>query len=180
MFTFDRPVDSGLADWAGSYLNEQLVGMGLGARMLHSRLAEPSLPPTERAFIAELAPAFTELADTADDTLYVDGAHRLVSEYRFQDVSQLNSLMEMLERRVSMLGVLSAALNARELYVRIGGENPEPALRSLSLVAANYGLPQRNLGTVSVIGPTRMDYGHAISAVREAAHQLSRFVEDLY
>jgi heat-inducible transcriptional repressor len=180
VFTFDRPVDSGLADWAGSYLNEQLVGMGLGARMLHSRLAEPSLPATERAFIAELAPAFTELAETADDTLYVDGAHRLVSEYRFQDVSQLNSLMEMLERRVSMLGVLSAALNARGLYVRIGGENPEPALRSLSLVAANYGLPQRNLGTVSVIGPTRMDYGHAISAVREAAHQLSRFVEDLY
>ena len=34
VFTFDRPVDSGLADWAGSYLNERLVGMGLGARML--------------------------------------------------------------------------------------------------------------------------------------------------
>jgi heat-inducible transcriptional repressor len=180
VFTFDRPVDPGLADWAGSYLNEQLVGMGLGARMLHSRLADPSLPATERAFIAELSPAFTELVATADDTLYVDGAHRLVSEYRFQDMSQLNALMEMLERRVSMLEVLSAALDSRGLYVRIGGENPEPALRSLSLVAANYGLPQRNLGTVSVIGPTRMDYAHAISSVREAAHQLSRFVEDLY
>ena len=43
VFTFDRPVDPGLADWAASYLNEQLVGMGLGARMLHSRLADPSL-----------------------------------------------------------------------------------------------------------------------------------------
>src|SRR4051812_21847090 len=70
VFTFDRPVDPGLADWAGSYLNEELVGMGLGARMLHSRLADPSLSPTEHAFIAELAPAFTELADTAEDTLY--------------------------------------------------------------------------------------------------------------
>ena len=47
-------------------------------------------------------------------------------------------------------------------------------------MAANYGLPQRNLGTVSVIGPTRMDYAGAIASVREAAHQLSRFVEDLY
>jgi heat-inducible transcriptional repressor len=180
VFTFDRPVDPGLADWAGSYLNEQLVGMGLGARMLHSKLQDASLPATERAFLAELSPAFTELAATAGDTLYVDGAHRLVSEYRFQDVSQLNALMEMLERRVSLLEVLTAALDARGLYVRIGGENREPALRSLSLVAANYGLPQRNLGTVSVIGPTRMDYAHAISSVREAAHQLSRFVEDLY
>jgi heat-inducible transcriptional repressor len=180
VFTFDRPVDSGLADWAGSYLNEQLVGMGLGARMLHSRLADLSLPATERAFIAELAPAFLELAATADDTLYVEGAHRLVSEYRFQDVSQLNALMEMLERRVSLLELLSAALDSRGSYVRIGVENREPALRSLSLVAANYGLPQRNLGTVSVIGPTRMDYARAIQSVREAAHELSRFVEELY
>jgi heat-inducible transcriptional repressor len=180
VFTFDAPVDPGLADWAGSYLNEQLVGMGLGARMLHSRLADPSLPPTERAFVEQLAPAFTELAETAGDTLYVEGAARLVSEYRFQDVSQLNALMEMLERRVSLLGVLSAALDQRGIYVRIGHENEVPALRSLSLVAANYGLPQRNLGTVSVIGPTRMDYARAMSTVREAALQLSRFVEDLY
>jgi heat-inducible transcriptional repressor len=180
IFTFDRPVDPGLADWAGSYLNEKLVGTGLGARMLHSRLADPGLAASERGFIAALAPAFTELAETAQDTLYVDGAHRLLSEYRFQDVSQLNELMEMLERRVSMLGVLSAALDHRDAYVRIGQENPEPALRSLSLVAANYGLPQRNLGTVSVIGPTRMDYARAIRSVRDAAFQLSRFVEELY
>lgn len=180
VFTFDEPVDPGLADWAGEYLNERLEGMGLGARMLHSKLADPSLDATERAFIDELAPAFTELAETAEDTLYVDGAHRLISEYRFQDVSQLNALMEMLERRVSMLGVLSAALGSRGTYVRIGVENEEPALRSLSLVAANYGLPQRNLGTVSVIGPTRMDYARAIQTVRAAAHELSRFVEELY
>jgi heat-inducible transcriptional repressor len=180
VFTFDNPVDPGLADWAGEYLNERLEGMGLGARMLHTKLADPSLDATERAFVEELASAFTELAETAEDTLYVDGAHRLVSEYRFQDVSQLNALMEMLERRVSMLGVLSAALGSRGTYVRIGIENPEPALQSLSLVAANYGLPQRNLGTVSVIGPTRMDYARAIQSVRAAAHELSRFVEELY
>jgi heat-inducible transcriptional repressor len=103
-----------------------------------------------------------------------------VSEYRFQDVSQLNALLEMLERRVSLLGLLSAALGERDIYVRIGGENDMAALQSLSLVAANYGLPQRNLGTVSVIGPTRMDYRRAIGTVREAAHQLSRFIEDVY
>jgi heat-inducible transcriptional repressor len=176
VFTFDRPVDPGLADWAASYLNEQLVGMGVGSRMLN----DLSLHPTERAFIAQLAPAFTELAMTAENTLYVDGAARLLSEHRFQDVSQLNELLDALERRVSLLGVLSQALDERDIYVRIGGENEMPALRSLSLVAGNYGLPQRNLGTVSVIGPMRMDYARAIMTVREAAFQLSRFVEDIY
>jgi heat-inducible transcriptional repressor len=180
VFTFDRPVDPGLTDWASSYLNEQLVGMGLGARMLHTRLNDPGLHPTERAFVAQLAPAFTELAETAENTLYVDGAARLLGEHRFQDVTQLNDLLEALERRVSLLGVLSRALDERDIYVRIGGENEMPALRSLSLVAGNYGLPGRNLGTVSVIGPTRMDYAKAITTVREAAMQLSRFVEDIY
>ncbi len=180
VFTFDRPVDPGLADWAAAYLNEQLVGLGLGARTLRSRLADPALGTTERLFVETLTPAFTELAETADDTLYVDGTARLVSEMRFQDVSQLNALMEMLERRVTMLGVVSAALEERGLYVRIGRENTVPALQTLSLVAANYGLPARNLGTVSVIGPTRMDYATTIRYVREAAGQLSRFIEDVY
>jgi heat-inducible transcriptional repressor len=180
LFTYERPVDPGLADWAASYLNEALVGKGLGARTLRSRLTDPTLPPTERAFLEGLAPAFTELAETAEESLYVEGTARLLSEHRFQDVSQLNALLDMLERRVTLLGVLSAALDQRDLYVRIGAENDAPALQGLSLVAANYGLPRRNLGTVSVIGPTRMDYAVAIGAVRAAAGQLSRFVEDVY
>ena len=180
VFTFERPVDAGLADWAASYLNEALVGKGLGARTLRSRLTDPTLPLTERTFLEGLSPAFTDLADTAEDSLYVEGTARLLAEHRFQDVSQLNALLDMLERRVSLLGMLSAALDQRDLYVRIGGENEAPALHGLSLVAANYGLPQRNLGTVSVIGPTRMDYATAMGAVRTAALQLSRFVEDVY
>jgi heat-inducible transcriptional repressor len=180
VFTFDAPVDPGLAQWAAEYLNDRLTGMGLGARMLHFRLADASLGATEQAFLDRLAPAFTELAETAEHTLYVDGAARLLSEHRFQDVSQLNELLDALERRVSLLGVLSRALDERDIYVRIGGENEMPALQSLALVAGNYGLPQRNLGTVSVIGPTRMDYARAIITVREAALQLSRFVEDIY
>jgi len=180
LFTFERPVDPGLADWAGAYLNERLVGRGLGDRMLRSRLADPSLSATERAFVEELAPAFTVLAQAAGDALYVEGAARLVSEYRWQDVGQLNALMEMLERRVSVLALLSAALAQPGMFVRIGSENDLPALQGLSVVASSYGLPSRNLGAVSVIGPTRMDYGTAIRSVRAAAAALSRFVDDVY
>jgi heat-inducible transcriptional repressor len=180
VLTFERPVDPGLVDWAAAYLNERLEGMGLGARMLQGRLADPSLPDTERAFVEELRPAFSQLADTAENTLYVEGAARLLSEERFQDVSQLNALMDMLERRAMLLGVLSSALGERHVHVRIGQENEAPALRSLALVASSYGLPQRRLGTVSVIGPLRMDYAGAIRSVREAARHLSRFVEDVY
>jgi heat-inducible transcriptional repressor len=181
LFTFPRPVDTGLSDWAASYLNERLVGLGLGARMLHQRLYDPTLPHTERLFLEALAPVFTELEETAQATLYVEGTAKLLTIERFADVSELNLLMEMLERRVALLGVLRSVLTATQtVAVRIGAENEDPALRSLALVAASYGLPQRALGAVSVIGPLRMDYGHAIHAVREAASQLSTFVADVY
>ena len=95
--------------------------MGLGARMLHSRLADPTLPPTERAFITRLAPAFTELAETAEDDALRRRRRAAARPSTASRTSpQLNALMEMLERRVSLLGVLSDALAERDVYVRIG------------------------------------------------------------
>ncbi len=182
VFTFDSPVDPGLVAWAGEELNGRLAGVGLGARTLRARLADPYLGARERGFLDALAPAFTDLDATAEDSLYVDGAARLLSEHRLHDVDEIEDIMAMLERRVSLLGVLRSALSERDVLVRIGSENTEeaPALRSLTLVAAGYGLPTRNLGTVSVIGPVRMDYAVVIGSVREAALQLSRFIEDIY
>jgi heat-inducible transcriptional repressor len=180
VFTFDAPVDSGIVSWAAEYLNEQLVGLGLGGRMLVKRLNDHTLHHSERAILAKLSPAFTELAATAEQTLYMDGAARLLGEHRFQDVSQINSLMGMLEQRVTLLGALAAALAAPDVFVRIGAENELPQLQTLAMVAAGYGLPSRHLGAVSLVGPVRMDYGFAVSTVREAARQLSRFVSDVY
>jgi len=180
LFTFASAVDAGLAHWAASYLNERLTGLGLGARMLHQRLRDPSLSSTEADFLDALAPAFTELEDGAQVTLYVEGTSRLLRGERLGEASELNALMDMLERRVTLLGVLRATLSARDVLVRIGAENEAPALRSLALVAAAYGLPQRRLGTVSVIGPLRMDYGGAMRSVKEAAALLSSFIGDVY
>jgi heat-inducible transcriptional repressor len=178
--TFDRPVDPGLLAWAGEYLRERLVGYGLGARMLQQRLADPSLSAVEYAFLGRLAPAFGDLASEGEDELYVDGTARLFSAGQIGDAAQLEGLVGLLERRVSLLRVLRTALGEQGVYVRIGRENEIPAMRSLALVATGYGLARRKLGAVSVIGPVRMDYAGAIVTVREAAHELSRFVEDTY
>jgi heat-inducible transcriptional repressor len=178
--TFDRAVDPGLVAWAGEYLNERLVGLGLGARMLQQRLVDPSLSPTELAFLARFAPAFGELAADGEDTLFVEGTARLFEAGQIEDTTRVNELIDLLERRVALLSVLRAALAAPGVYVRIGHENEIPAMHSLALVATGYGMARRKLGTVSLIGPVRMDYAVAIATVREAAHELSRFVEDAY
>jgi len=180
VISYDAPVDPGLVDWAGSYLNEALGGLDVGSRALQSRLAAAELSAGEQRFLATLTPAFTELEDTAENTLFVEGAARLLSEHRFQELSQIGALMEVLEHRRALLGVLRQSLGEPNVYLRIGSENVAPELQTLSLVAANYGLARRNLGSVSVIGPLRMDYPGAIIAVRQAATELSRFVAEVY
>jgi heat-inducible transcriptional repressor len=178
--TFDAPVDPGLVGWAGEYLNERLVGLDLGARMLAKRLDDPSLGVSEHAFVDRLAPAFGSIKSEIEDTLYVDGTAHLLSSRAIGDLAEMNELMSMLERRAALLRVLRVALGESDVYVRIGRENEIPAMHSLALVAAGYGVAQRKLGAVSVIGPVHMDYASVIATVREAAHELSRFVEDAY
>jgi heat-inducible transcriptional repressor len=177
---FENPVDPGLIGWAGEYLNERLNGLGVGARMVGQRLADPTLGLRERSFIDRLAPAFRRLAGAVEDTLYFEGTSRLLGSHSLTDVDVLGELLELLEQRVALLEVLRRALGQTGVYVGIGRENGVPALTSMSVVAAGYGLAWRKLGTVSVIGPVRMNYGAAIDTVHAAAHQLSRFVDDVY
>ena len=66
--------------------------------------------------------------------------------------------MTALERRADVLRMLRSSLEERSVFFLIGGENPQPELRSVSVVGANYGLGHRNLGAVGVVGPLRMDY----------------------
>jgi heat-inducible transcriptional repressor len=180
VISYEDALDPGLLDWARSYLNEELGGMSVGARMIVSKLSDPTLSPGERDFLATLLPTFTELEERAGDSLYVDGAARLLSEDRVQELSQLGDLMVMLEHRVQLLSILRHALDEPRVFLRIGEENEREELKSLSIVASGYGLAGRNLGAVSVIGPVRMDYGQAITSVRQAADELSRVVGELY
>jgi heat-inducible transcriptional repressor len=178
VISYEVPVDPGLVDWASSYLNEALGGLDVGSRALQSRLQVEGR--AEQEFLRTLAPAFTELEDTAESTLFMEGATRLLSEHRMQELEQIGAIMEVLEHRRALLGVLRESLSEPSVYLRIGSENQAPELRSMSMVAANYGLARRNLGAVSVIGPLRMDYPGAIIAVRQAASELSRFVAEVY
>jgi heat-inducible transcriptional repressor len=148
--------------------------------MVADRLRDEGLGPTELAFLAEISSAFTDLEESAEDTLYVDGAARLLSEEHFADVPDAEHLLRALEHRVNVLRALRSALDERSVFVWIGGENPAPELRSVSVVGANYGLGYRNLGAVGIIGPLRMDYATAIANVRGAAGELSRFFETVY
>src|SRR3954447_1529369 len=180
IFHFDDPVDLGLAQWAGEYLNETVSGLQLGTTLLRRRFDDAGLGPRERAFLAALRPAFTELV-SAEQRLYVGGAADLLGEVRADELHAYRDLFDLVEKRAAMLEVLGESpVDPRRPYVRVGRELDHPALREVALVGACYGLVHRALGAVSLVGPVRMDYEKAVGAVRSAAAELSRFVESVY
>ena len=180
VYRFEEAVDPGLANWAGQYLNDRVAGLELGSHVLRRRLDEPTLGPRESAFLGSLRPLFAEALATEQQSLYVGGTAGLLEDLRGEELESYHRLLEVLEKRAALLEVLSQALDPRRPFVRVGPELDHPAMRNLSLVGASYGLTNRTLGAVTLLGPVRMDYDKAIRSVRSAAHELSRFVEELY
>ena len=180
VLTFTAPVDPGLVDWAREYLNEGLSGVQLGTHTLRRRLDDPGLPPRERAFVEAVRPAFTDLVAEREQRLYVGGAASLLSEARADELEACQRLLETLEQRATLLQLIGEAIEPRRAFVRVGDDLDHPGLREVALVGSTYGLANRTLGAVSLLGPLRMDYDKALRSVRGAAQELSRFVERVY
>ena len=178
LVTFDTPVDPGLAGWANEYLNERLVGVGLGTHLLRKRIEDPGLTPREHAFLEAVRPAFLELGTRAAQSLYVGGAASLLDDVRADELEACRRLLSVLEQRAAVLELMSEAFDVRRPFVRVGLDHP--GLHDVALVGATYGLPTRTLGTVGLLGPVRMDYDKAVRTVRAAAFELSRLVETAY
>jgi heat-inducible transcriptional repressor len=179
VFSFEAPVDPGLANWAREYLNERLVGVQLGSSQLRRQLDDPSLSLAERTFLAGVRPAFFEPLREGQ-RLVVGGTAGLLDHVPDDELGLYRRVLATLEKRAALLEILGQALDPRRPFVLVGGDLAHPAFHDVALVGASYGLSNRVLGAVSLLGPVRMDYEKAISSVRSAALELSRFVEEVY
>ena len=82
-------------------------------------------------------------------------------------------LLELLEHQVEVVSLVSNLLD-QGATVSIGSENPRDELRDCSIVVAPYRVEGEVIGTVGVLGPTRMDYRQALAAVEAISDQLGR------
>jgi heat-inducible transcriptional repressor len=177
-YTFPEPVDAGLVVWAGDYLRERLTGLRLRSRLVARAFDEPGFSSRERSFLAVLRSSLDGLEDERE--LYVGGAAGLLDELQNEEIGAYRSLIDALEKRAALLGILAQSFGPQRPFVLVGGELEDSGLEKLALVGAPYGYASRPLGTVSLLGPLRMDYETALRTVRSAAHELSRFVEVVY
>jgi heat-inducible transcriptional repressor len=164
---------------AATYLNEEFAGLPLyRAReaVLERINAERSLYNVLRQRALQLATyTFSDLPD--DRPMYVDGAASLLDDATGLTVQTLQALMQMIEEKQKLLELLNEYIDGPGLTVVIGAEHLDPNLRPFSMVVSTYD-DGSGIGSVGVIGPTRMHYSRAIAAVDGAAQAVSRVLRD--
>ncbi len=113
------------------------------------------------------------IAATASDTgrVYVDGTSRVVNA--FAAVESVGRVLIILEQQLVVVSLLADVLD-RGLTVAIGSETGVDPLSECSLVVRPYEIDGEHAGTIAVLGPTRMNYQQALSAVAAVSHQLGQ------
>ncbi len=96
------------------------------------------------------------------ERLYLGGATHMMEQPEFQDVDRIKDILLMLEEEELIKDILHAH-RGEGLEVSIGQENENSRIKDCSIITATYHLDGELLGTIAVLGPTRMEYGKAMS-----------------
>ncbi len=146
--------------------------------------ATQSLPPAElvadtllwRRLLAEFARIARSIE--LETPVIVEGTPTALRQPEFRDVQRLGQFLDLLERRSALVDLLTTSI-ADPTRIRIGTEIGNPELSDFSIVAAPYYAGFRTSGTLAVLGPTRMNYARATSAVRFLADTLGNTLQRL-
>jgi heat-inducible transcriptional repressor len=112
----------------------------------------------------------------------LDGITNVLAEPEFSGSEEARQALRVLEEKPMLQSLLSQTIltgpGIGGVHVLIGGEGVWDSLRQCSIVLARYGTPGLATGTLGVLGPMRMSYGHTISIVRFLSGLLSDLVDD--
>jgi heat-inducible transcriptional repressor len=140
-------------------------------------LAE-QVAPQDRTQAAVIAAALVEAMSNErnDERVVVGGTANLA---RFGDSfdQSIKPMLEALEEHVVLLKLLGEATSSDSITVRIGHEGPYEELATTSVVATGYGPGEEAVGSLGIVGPTRMDYPGSMAAVRAVASYVSTILD---
>jgi heat-inducible transcriptional repressor len=124
--------------------------------------------------VADTIQADSATAVPAVDRVFVGGAAQLALRATDETIDRLADVYDMLEEQVVLLSMLRETLMKDDPAVRIGSELRLDELTPFSMVASTYGTGGESVGSLGLLGPTRMDYGQAVASVRAVATSLER------
>ncbi|MGY1746480.1 heat-inducible transcriptional repressor HrcA [Blastococcus sp. SYSU D00695] len=153
-----------------------------GAKLADAGGKVPDLVDTApahlRPLVAAVSAALVEtLVEPGEDRLVVGGTANL-TRTALDLPGTVRPILEALEEQVVVLKLISEVDTGGSVVVRIGEENAHEALTGASVVSVGYGAPDRALGGLGIVGPTRMDYPTNMAAVRAVARYVGQLLAE--
>ncbi|MGD8997103.1 MAG: heat-inducible transcriptional repressor HrcA [Anaerolineae bacterium] len=163
---------------ASDRLNQ--ICFGLTAGEIEERMT--SLPAFEGDVSGLVVDIMRRVDARSGGPIYSDGLSEVLQQPEFSEGERAQQLVQVMEERSFLRMVIEEALSpdVGNIRVLVGGEGQWDQLSACSLVLARYGVADFSTGALGVVGPTRMLYGRAISAVRFVAGLLSDLVRETY
>lgn len=118
------------------------------------------------------------LEDAGESELLIHGESKFLSEPEFTDIAKLKSIMNALEEKKGIIHILNRAAESDEVSVFIGAESGIEAVANCSIVTSPYKKNGKIVGTLGVIGPTRMNYSHVIPTIDFTGKLVSEMIKD--
>jgi len=160
-------------------LNEKLQGMG-SSEISGLKLDIGMPDPEMEIFINLLIDEIAEILASGDkERVFLSGTSSIFNQPEFEDLQRVQSLLDSLNHGYRLLKWMEDSLVSKEVLVRIGSENVDQEIKDCSVVASHYQMDSETVGSLGIIGPTRMNYARAISAVELIANVLSRALNEL-
>ena len=151
---------------AGNYLNAHFSGMALEQVGLRLKGEVENLRGEIATLMQAAIAASTEALHDAQNDVVIAGEHNLLAVSDFaQDMSQLRRAFDLFEQKTLLMRLLDESSQAAGVRIYIGGENQAMPVDELSVVSAPYAVNGQIVGTLGVIGPTRMPYQRMIEIV---------------
>lgn len=175
----ELPADPAFLERVNNYLNALLGGKTLEEvrQLVLDELGKEKNQVDELASRAlqlghaAFGPARTELP--SPDVIVSGSAHLLDRGGEVVDVDKVRALLGALEEKERIVRLLDRTLSADGIQVWLGAETPFAEVADLSVVATPYGPEDRPVGSIAVIGPTRMNYSRVIPLVDFTAELVS-------
>lgn len=148
-------------------LNQELSGLSVNEMDLPLIQKIKRECPLDPRVMESLLDAISDTMLHADDVdIYTAGTTNILNFPEFSDIARARSLMEFFTEKDQMLHLISSEeRQSGGVTIRIGTENHIEQLHDCSIVTANYKYNDRNVGSISVVGPMRMDYSRVVSAL---------------
>ncbi len=172
MLTLAEPLPQTFLSAAADHLNKLYLNADYDE--IYGRL--PHLEPLEYEVTRLILDILRRIDNRSISDIYRDGLVNILED------EGTRQAVRVLEERTLLANVIAQAMlpTSTGVQVVIGGDGRWQELKDCTIILSRYGIPEDISGTVAVIGPTRMAYGHNVAAVRYVADLMSGFVFDYY